>query len=596
MSPLRKPAPTYDAFLGVERSASGRRWVPRLDARGSNAALALAQRSGLPDLVARVLAGRGVVDPMEAEAFLTPRLRDLMPDPDTLTDCRAAAERMAHAVRRGERVAVFGDYDVDGAASAAIVARTLRELGLEVEIYIPDRITEGYGPTVRAMKALADRGANLVVTVDCGVMSHEAIAAANARGLDCVVLDHHQTGPELPGAVAVVDPNRQDDLSGLGYLCAGGVAFMAMISLRRVLARTDFPDLMAMLDLVALATVCDVVPLVGLNRALVVQGLKVMAQARNPGLAALRRVAGMKGSPDATTLGFALGPRINAGGRVGDASLGARLLCETDPDAADGIAAALDGFNRERQAVEADVLRAALEEAEREVRGRTPPPVIVTASDGWHPGVVGLVASRLKERFDRPAFAIGFDASGRGTGSGRSVPSLDIGTMVRRAVAEGILEKGGGHAMAAGLTVRRERMGELREHFERHAARHVEADRTPEMEIDAALVASGATAELLTTLERAGPYGAGHPKPRFAVPDHVVAEARVVGRGHVMARLSGMDGSKLRVVAFRAADTDVGSALLDRVGRRTHVAGTLERDDYRGQRATVLHIEDAAEA
>ena len=596
MSPLREPAPISDAFLGVERSALGRRWVPRLDAMGSNAALALAQRSGLPDVVARVLAGRGVTDPIAAEAFLAPRLRDLMPDPDTMTDCRAAATRMAEAVGRGERVAVFGDYDVDGAVAAAIVARTLRALGCEVEIYIPDRIKEGYGPTVRAMEALADRGANLVVTVDCGVMSHEAIAAARARGLDCVVLDHHQTGPELPGAVAVVDPNRQDDLSGLGYLCAGGVAFMAMISLRRVLARTDFPDLMAMLDLVALATVCDVVPLVGLNRALVVQGLKVMARGTNPGLAALYRLAGLKGAPDATSLGFALGPRINAGGRVGDASLGARLLCETDPDAADGIAAALDGFNRERQAVEAEVLRAAVDEAGREVGGATPPPVIVTASEGWHPGVVGLVASRLKDRFDRPAFAIGFDGSGRGTGSGRSVPSLDIGAMVRGAVEAGLLEKGGGHAMAAGLTVRRERMSELREWFERHAARHVDATRTPELEIDAALAASGATADLVTVLERAGPYGAGHPRPRFAVPDHVVAEARVVGKGHVMARLSGMDGTKLRVVAFRAADTPVGAALLGRIGRRTHVAGTLERDDYRGQRATVLHVEDAAEA
>ena len=591
---MRAQAASIDEFLGVERSALGRRWVARLGQRGENVALMLAQRTGLPDVVARVLAGRGVTDPLEIERFLAPRLRDLMPDPNSMTDCVKASDRLARAVDGRDRVAVFGDYDVDGAAASAILARTLRGLGCEVEIYIPDRLTEGYGPTPRAIEALAERGAQLIVTVDCGVMSHDALGVAATKGLDVIVLDHHQTGPDLPAAVAVVDPNRHDDLSGLGHLCAAGVVFMVMVALRRAANRPDFPDLMGMLDLVALATVCDVVPLVGLNRAFVVRGLEVMARGENVGLRALRQVAGLRGPPDATSLGFALGPRINAGGRVGDASLGARLLCENDADSAGEIAARLDEYNRERQAVEAHVLRDAVAEAERELKSSDAPPIIVTAADGWHPGVVGLVASRLKDRFDRPAFAIGFDASGRGTGSGRSVPALDIGAMVRRAVDVGILEKGGGHAMAAGLTVRRERLGELRDYFERRAARDVNT-AVVDYEIDAAVSASGATVELIELLDRAGPYGAGHPRPTFAVPGHEVTEARTVGRNHVMVRLRGPDGGRLRGIAFRAADSPLGDRLMQSIGTKLHVAGKLERDDYNGRTSAVLHIDDAAD-
>ena len=481
-------------FLGVERSSTERRWVPRLDRSGTNLALALAQRAGLPEIVARVAAGRGAT--AEAiDAYLNPRMRDLMPDPLRMTACDVAVERLVRAVERRERVAVFGDYDVDGAASSALVATVLRELGCATEIYIPDRQTEGYGPNPNAVRALRERGAELLVTVDCGTMSFEAIEVANRVGLDVVVIDHHQQGETLPDALAVVNPNREDDLSGLGHLCATGVAFMVLVALRRRLGRAEFPDLKASLDLVALATVCDMVPLRTLNRAFVVQGLQVMNGGRNVGIRALAQSARVSGIVRPGDLGFLLGPRINAGGRVGDASLGAKLLCERDPDRAAEIAARLEGYNRERQAIEASVLADAIDEAEREMRGE-PPPVIVTASDGWHPGVVGLVASRLKDRFDRPAFAIGFDASGRGSGSGRSVPSLDIGRLVRTAAKEGLLLKGGGHAMAAGLTIERERLGAFRAFAERAGSNALQADGVPEREIDGALTASGATLEL----------------------------------------------------------------------------------------------------
>ena len=395
-----------EPFLRVERSALGRRWVSRLDRTGHNLATAIAQRTGMPEIVARVIAARGAT--LEnAATFLKPRVRDTLPDPATLADMDAAVQRLGRAVRDRERVAVFGDYDVDGAASSALVARVLREVGCGVEIYIPDRLTEGYGPNVPAIRALAERGAQLLVTVDCGTASHEPIAAANERGLDCVVIDHHQTGPDLPEAHALVNPNRQDDLSGQEHLCATAVAFLVMVALRRELGSAFRTDLLALLDLVALATVCDMVPLVGVNRAFVTTGLEMMSRGENVGLRALARVAGLHVPFAATDLGFGLGPRINAGGRVGDAALGARLLTTSDPAKAEEIAARLDQFNRERQGIEADVLRAALDEAERELGVGGGPAAIVTASEGWHPGVVGLVASRLKDRFERPAFAIG---------------------------------------------------------------------------------------------------------------------------------------------------------------------------------------------
>ena len=598
MSPSPKPHPRTrdgDAFLGVERSVRGRRWVPRLIAGEQNLALAIAQRTGMSDLVSRILVGRGATL-ADAETFLTPRLRDLMPDPATMTDCKAAAERIASAVRKKQRVAIFGDYDVDGASSSALVARVLRGLGCDTEIYIPDRITEGYGPNVPAMRALCERGAELIVTVDCGTMSFDAIDEARRTGIDTVVIDHHQTGEELPEAVALVNPNRQDDLSELGYLCATGVAFMVMVALRRELGPTKFPDLFGLLDLVALATVCDMVPLKSLNRALVVQGLAIMRRKNNVGLDALARVSRVSRALDTGHLGFAIGPRINAGGRVGDASLGAKLLTETDPASAERIAGKLETYNRERQTIETQVLEDAEIEVRAEMNGARPPSAIIAANDGWHPGVVGLVASRLKERYDRPAFAIGFDGSGRGSGSGRSVPSLDIGALVRRATGEGLLVKGGGHAMAAGLTIERERLGAFRRFVEDEADRFVATDSVQELEVDGAVATSGATVDLIEEIERAGPYGIGHPKPLVVLPEQTIISARRVGTNHISVRLRGSDGVGLKAIAFRAADTDLGQFLQSRIGERAHVAGTLDIDDYRGGRNANLRIEDAAES
>ena len=587
--------PSSSAFLGVEMSATGHRWVPRLSDRGWNAALAISQRLGVPDLVARVLAARGATVG-NAEAFMAPRMRDLMPDPATMTDCEAAVDRLVRAIERRERIAIFGDYDVDGAASSAIIATVLKQLGCETEIYIPDRVTEGYGPNAPAVRKLRERGASLLVTVDCGTMSHEAVAVANGVGMDVIVIDHHQQDETLPDALAVVNPNRNDDLSGLGTLCATGVAFMVMVGLRRRLGRVDFPELKDLLDLVALATVCDMVPLRDLNRAFVVQGIRVLNAGRNVGLRALAESARVPGFVKPGDLGFLLGPRINAGGRIGDAALGARLLCELDPDRAGEIAARLEGYNRERQAIEANVLADAVGEAEREMRG-SPPPVVVTASEGWHPGVVGLVASRLKDRFHRPAFAIGFDGSGRGTGSGRSVPSLDLGRLVREATSEGLLMKGGGHAMAAGLTIDRSQLADFRAFAEERAAKALGSDHIAEREIDGALTAGGATVELVDMLEKVGPYGIGHPKPTFALPDHTVIDIKTVGRGgHIAVRLRDEDGAGLHGIAFRAEGSPLGDLFRSMVGRRVHVAGTIDRDDYRGHSRVSFRIDDAAPA
>ena len=584
-----------EPFLGVACSWRGRRWDGRLDAQGRNLALALAQREGMDEIVARIVAARGATLENGA-ALLAPRLRDLMPDPHTMTDCEAAADRLARAIEQRERVAVFGDYDVDGAASSALVATVLRGLGCEVEIYIPDRVTEGYGPNVPAIEALIERGAKLIVTVDCGTMSHEAIDAAARAGIDVVVIDHHQTGPDLPAAHAVVNPNRQDDLSGLGPLCATGVAFMLMVALRRRLARADFPDLLASLDLVALATVCDMAPLVPLNRAFATTGLMVMNRAQNVGLRALARASRVGGFVAAGDLGFLLGPRINAGGRVGDASLGARLLCETDEGRADEIAARLEGYNRERQQVEANVLRSAMEEAEAEFAGGRPPPIIITARDGWHPGVVGLVASRLKERFDRPAFAIGFDGSGRGSGSGRSVASLDLGRLVREAAAEGLLVKGGGHAMAAGLSLNRCQI----EPFEAWLAKEIgdavaEAARARSLTLDGVVSVGSVTRGFCDALAPAGPYGQGNPEPRFAIEGAYIRQPRVVGERHLAFTIADRMGTTARAIAFGCLGEPLGTLIqAAQDGQRVHLAGRIKPDDWRGGDAGQLHVEDAA--
>lgn len=589
------------AFLGVEQSLSGQKWIARLDMAGENKAISIAQSTGLPDIVARVLAGRDVAMG-DAAAFLDPTIKSLMPDPSRLTDCDKAAERIAVAIARGERVAIFGDYDVDGATSSALMQRFLRHFGIDSEIYIPDRIFEGYGPNPTAIGELIERGAGLIITVDCGSTSHDSLQEAAQRGIDVVVIDHHQVSHELPVAKALVNPNREDDLSGLGHLCACGVVFMVLAGTLRLLrqkgeARAAAFDLLGCLDLVALATVCDVVPLKGLNRAFVVKGLLATRTMGNVGLAALAQRAGVNGPMTPYHLGFLIGPRINAGGRIGDAALGSRLLTLEDRAEADVIADRLEELNRERQAIEAAMLEEADAEAAVEMASGEGPAVIITERQGWHPGVVGLLASRLKERYRRPAFAIAFDGNGKGTGSGRSVPGVDIGRLVRKAVDSGLLLKGGGHAMAAGLTVEQGQLGALRAFFEDNAAEAVAGlSKQHRIKIDGALSASGATLDLVDMIERAGPFGAGHPQPVFAVPAHILKDARVVGQNHIKLSFAGPDGGRLNGIAFRAADTDMGNALLNGRGLAFHITGTISADYWQGVRRVQIRVIDAAVA
>ncbi|MDA4848744.1 single-stranded-DNA-specific exonuclease RecJ [Hoeflea poritis] len=588
------------AFLDVEESLSGQRWVQRLDPAGLNRALAIAQTHGMPDLIARVLAGRGIGGE-EAATFLSPALRDLMPDPSSLQDMEKAASRLAEAISTGDRVAVFGDYDVDGAAASSLMKRFLDHFDTDCEIYIPDRIFEGYGPNPAAMDELVKRGAGLIVTVDCGSTSHAALERAQEHGIEVLVVDHHQIGTDRPPCVALVNPNRDDDLSGQGHLCAAGLVFLLLVATLRELrgrgdARTSSLDLLTMLDLVALATVCDVVPLKGLNRAYVVKGLMAARHMGNPGLAALMKVAGVDGPVTPYHLGFLIGPRINAGGRIGDAALGSRLLTLSDAVEAQQIAETLNRLNQERQAMEHAMLEQAEAEALAEIGKGEGPAVIVTESEGWHPGIVGIVAARLKEKFRRPAFAIAFDPSGKGTGSGRSIAGFDLGRMVREAVEKGIATKGGGHEMAAGLSVDRNAMAALRAFFDERAAVSVGALRAGQcVRVDGALAASGATLELLEQLEHAGPYGSGHPQPVFALPDHQLVDARVVGADHVKLRLTDAGGKALDAIAFRSAGTDLGKALMEGRGRRFHVAGTLSVNHWRGSRSVQLRVIDAAQ-
>ncbi|WP_180226368.1 single-stranded-DNA-specific exonuclease RecJ [Rhizobium rhizogenes] len=593
--------PVQRAFLGVERSVSGNRWVSRLDQAGQNRALAIAQVHGLPELIARVLAGRGVgID--EAMAFLDPTIRSLMPDPYLLTDCEKAAQRLLRAIKTGETVAIFGDYDVDGASSSALLYRFLTHFGVAANIYIPDRIFEGYGPNPNAINQLIDNGATLIVTVDCGSTSFEALEAARARNIDVVVIDHHQVAHELPPCHALVNPNREDDLSGQGHLCAAGVVFLVLVAALKQLreagdARVRSLDLLAWLDIVALATVCDVVPLKGLNRAYVVKGLIAARHQGNPGLAALFRKAGLGGPVTPYHFGFLIGPRINAGGRIGDAALGARLLTLDDTSEAETIAAKLDELNRDRQLMEAAMLQEAEGEALAEYGNGDGASVIITARENWHPGIVGLIASRLKDKFRRPAFAIAFDSSGKGTGSGRSINGFDMGRMVRAAVDAGLLVKGGGHAMAAGLTVERSNLGKLRAFFTEKAEKQVAglvANET--LKIDGALGASGATVDLIDRLETAGPYGSGHPQPIFALPSHRLRDSRLVGQSHIKVTLEAQDGGRVDGIAFRAAETPLGELLMSSRGAQLHVAGTLGADHWQGSRRVQLRVMDAAKA
>lgn len=586
------------AVLGVERSVTGKRWLHRgaQDDDAERVALAMAQRHGLPDIVARILAARGI--PLDGvERFLNPTLRAELPDPSSLKGMVEAVERLAGAIRNGETIGLFADYDVDGATSAALLSRFIAAVGGKSILHVPDRILEGYGPNAEALAGLKQRGASVVVTLDCGIVAFDVLEQAATSGLDVVVVDHHMAEPSLPKAIAVVNPNRVDETGTLGHLAAVGVTFLVVIALNRALREAGWfndrrePDLMAWLDLVALGTVCDVVALEGLNRAFVAQGLKVMARRGNPGLRALASVAKIEQRPEAYHLGFVFGPRVNAAGRVGDADLGARLLSTEDDGEAARIAQALDQHNDSRKAIEAEVLAEAVAQAEQ---ADSDTPVLVVAGDGWHPGVIGIVAGRLRERFNRPACVVALDGD-TGKGSGRSVKGLSLGPAVIAAHQSGLLVGGGGHAMAAGFTVERDQLDAFRRFLaDRFAAELAGEPLVPTLSLDGVLAPAGARRQVHDALAKLGPFGSGNPEPHFAISSAKIARADVVGQNHVRCILTGADGGKLKGIAFQAMDGDLGPALLNHGGRTLHIAGQLRADDWQGREDVQLFIEDAA--
>ncbi len=594
-------------FMGVATSARGFTWRERLTPETRARATAISQRHGLPELMGRVLAARGST--LESVAVdLDPTLKALMPDPSALRDMDKAAARIADAIERREPVAIFGDYDVDGAASSALLARFLSAHETSSRIYIPDRIFEGYGPNATAIEQLVKEGAKLIVTVDCGTTSFEPLAVAKKLKTDCLVIDHHQADEKLPDVHAVVNPNRQDDISGQGTLCAAGVVFLVLVAVTRELRKRKYysdakrePDLLSLLDIVALATVADVVPLTGLNRAYVKKGLTVMHARENTGLRALADAAALSQAPTPYHLGFILGPRINAGGRIGDAGLGAKLLSTEDPIEAQRIAELLDRLNKERKAIETLMLEEAMGLGETQIMTEPESSIVLVGSETWHKGIVGLVASRLTERFARPSCVIAWEksgdgSSGEGTGSLRSVAGVDLGAAVRAAVAAGLLVKGGGHAMAAGLTVKRDKLAALQAFFAKSLKADSAAFRAAaSLEIDAALVASGANAELMNLIDRAGPYGQGNAQPRFVFPAHRIKFAKIVGDAHIRVVLEAGDGGRLEAIAFRAVGQPLGDMLMGAGGMPLHVAGQLRRDTWGGREKIELAIDDAAD-
>jgi single-stranded-DNA-specific exonuclease len=578
------------SYLGVEASLTGRRWVgPSVDIeRGAEV---LVQRTDLPAAVCQVLARRGV-DPAEAESFLAPSLRDLLPDPRSLKDMESAATRFLAAFDAKQRIAVFADYDVDGGSSAALLLVWLRDMGHHATLYIPDRIDEGYGPNDEAMTALAKKH-DLIICVDCGTLSHGPIKAA--KGADVIVLDHHLGGEILPDALAIVNPNRQDEDGACAHLCAAGVVFLMLVEVGRQLreSKRKGPDLMGMLDLVALATVADVAPLIGVNRAFVRQGLKIMARRDRVGLSALADVARMDTAPTSYHLGFLLGPRINAGGRIGQADLGARLLATNDTHEAAALAERLDALNTDRRDVEASVRASAMEQAE--ARGFDAP-LVWAAGPGWHPGVVGIVASRLKEASNRPSVVIGVE-DGIGKGSGRSVTGIDLGAPIQRLVAEGLLIKGGGHKMAAGMTVAEDKleaaMTRLAELLAKQGA-HLAGPS--DLNVTGLLMPGAATVELTEQIEEAGPFGAAAPAPRFVFADMQIKFAKRVGENHLKITFSDGLGPTIDAIAFGAFDGALGPALENHGGARFHLAGRLDINTWRGKRSVQLRLEDASAA
>jgi single-stranded-DNA-specific exonuclease len=592
--------PPFAPVLGVAVSLSGKAWRWR----GGNMELDEAQAGGPHGLnhaiLDQLLLTRGVAED-DLARHAQPTIRAFLPDPSTFRDMDTAAERLAHSVMTGERVTIYGDYDVDGATSAALLVELLRQLGLDAGYYIPDRLLEGYGPSGEALVRLGETGSTLVVTVDCGAMAHEALGMARDAGVDVIVVDHHKCSPDLPPATALVNPNRLDesDLGAAhGHLAAVGVAFLLGVALVRTLRGRGWfgehrrePDLMGLLDLVALGTVADVAALHGLNRAFVAQGLKVLARRERIGMAALMDASRLTRAPQASDLGFALGPRINAGGRIGESTLGVRLLTTTDPEEARVIAAQLSQLNEERRAIEGEVQEA----AEALIAGQHNMAVQVIAGHGWHPGVIGIVAGRIKEKTGKPAVVIALDET-QGKGSGRSISGVDLGAAIIAAREAGLLVAGGGHAMAAGLTIDPARLADFAGFLDERLAHDVDRARAgAAMLLDLALAPGGLTPELVETLEAAGPYGVGWPAPRIAVGPVRIIKADIVGKDHLRLIASGNDGKSFKAIAFRAGESEMGQTLLHRhQGRRFYLAGRVKLDDWGNRPAAELHLEDAA--
>jgi single-stranded-DNA-specific exonuclease len=582
--------------FGVSQSLTGRAWRWR----GGNMELGAGFGSGR-DIVDQLMIARGVA-PEDIERHRQPTLRNFLPDPSIFQDMETAADRMAQAVLAHERITIYGDYDVDGATSSALLILLLRELGIEADYYIPDRLLEGYGPSGEALVKLGESGSSLVVTVDCGAMAHDALAMAHDAGVDVIVVDHHKCAAELPKTVALVNPNRldeADDAASHGHLAAVGVAFLLGVALVRTLRERDYfadrpePNVLALLDLVALGTVADVAALHGLNRAFVSQGLKVMAKRENIGMAALIDASRLKRAPACSDLGFALGPRINAGGRVGESTLGVRLLTTRDPDEARDIAAQLSALNDERRAIEAAVQ----EEAEQQLAGQHNRAVHLLAGEGWHPGVIGIVAGRIKEKTGKPSLVIAVDAeTGQGKGSGRSIAGVDLGAAIIRAKDEGLLVAGGGHAMAAGLTVDAARIENLSDWLDATLEAQVaRASATREILLDIAVAPGGLVPDLIASLDEGGPYGVGWPGPRVAVGPVRLVKCDIVGVDHVRIIASGDDGRSFKGIAFRAAGSEMGQALLHgSQGRKLWLAGRAKIDDWGNRPQAELHLEDAA--
>ncbi len=587
------------AFLGVENSLRGRFWQSRIEHEA--AALEISGRLGLSDMLARVLAGRGI-NADTAVDFLNPTMRGFLPDPSKLRDMDKAATRIVRAIKSDEPITVFGDYDVDGATSSALLKRFFAALGVRVEIYIPDRMREGYGPSTEAFEHIANAGTKLIITVDCGTSAHEPVARMAQRGVDVVIIDHHLAQESLPEAHALVNPNRNDDISGLGALAAVGVTFLLLVAVNRVLRREGFygssnpePDLLQWLDLVALGTVCDVVPLKGLNRAFAAQGLKVMTARRNTGLAALADIARVSGQLEAYHLGFILGPRINAAGRLGDSSLGTQLLSTDDARRAKKISQSLDLLNSERKSVEDAVVSGAMAQAEKMLDENPELCILVAAHESWHAGVIGIAAGRLKAHFNMPAIVIALDGEGEGKGSGRSIEGVDLGAVIAKAAEEQLILKGGGHKMAGGLSLKAGQLAGFTEFIAEQLGDDVRAARARNiLKIDGAMTARGASNELVAELEKAGPFGMGNPRPLLAFPAHHVVFADIVGKDHVRCTLKSGDGARLQAIAFRAAGCEWGRCLLNERQMPLNLAGTLKTDNWQGRSQVKLHIEDVA--